>query len=1015
MTGPFFRALINGIHAQAREQGWQVMVFKSSPRTIAGAALAHDQVDGWVVCVDTDGLAELAALGRPLVLASAHDSQVGCPSVLMDDFQGAFASVAHLIGHGHRRIAFVGCLLNYDVQQRCAGYRAALREHGLPADERLVVQADGYVEQDGVAATERLLGSGVEFSAVVTANDFTARGVLRALRAAGRAVPEDVALIGFDDIETAQFTDPPLTTVRQHPHQAGYRAAELLLRQIAGQPIETPVLHIPTGLMVRHSCGCSGARLPERPRADRPPEWRADLGAQLVRLLLQPVVPEPGLPPQAIWPGLDALIDQALDALGGAECAPGPAYQRAGVQAAALTADLNTLFDLALLLQRGVEQAHPDADPAARTRLAACCNQIQRDLAHAYLAQTAGRVAYFSDLVMTGYYAILHMLGSDRAHPIDWMQPTAAHWGLLGLWDEGPEDLGLSIAGHYRLERFQPALRPRYSGAAFPPLDALGLAARGPDPIRIVPIETSSRGWGLLVYSEPVTGADYDTTSLWSLQLGTVLERNTLLEMIAEQSRAMAAAKEQAESANQAKSMFLANMSHELRTPLNAILGYAQILQHRSLDDTTARGLQVIQQSGNHLLTLINDLLNLSKIEAGKLDLLTGPMRLAPFFESIVGIIRARADTKGVAFGTDLAPDLPPAVEADETRLRQVLINLLGNAVKFTKSGRVTLRVVCLEQTRQVARLRFSVEDTGVGIAADQLERIFRPFEQAGDRAQRTEGTGLGLAISRQLVQLMGSDLHVVSEQDRGSTFWFDVTLEIPGSRSRPPADMQICGYHGPRRRVLVVDDIASNRQVLHDLLTPLGFIISQASDGVSALRVATEQRPDLILLDWWMPGLDASTIIRQLRLIPGLNRVPLVVVSASVTDEEQARTQDAGYDAFLPKPIVWPRLAEQIQTRLGLEWIYTSREPAPPAPGGTSQQPGGAAVVPPPTAELLHLRDLARMGDLSAIIERADQLEAGDLAYLPFAQALRSLAERFEEQALLQMIEQAVEESAEA
>jgi signal transduction histidine kinase/ligand-binding sensor domain-containing protein/DNA-binding NarL/FixJ family response regulator len=458
-----------------------------------------------------------------------------------------------------------------------------------------------------------------------------------------------------------------------------------------------------------------------------------------------------------------------------------------------------------------------------------------------------------------------------------------------------------------------------------------------------------------------------------------------------------------AETANRAKSAFLANMSHELRTPLNAILGYADILKRR-IESTNplADGLDIIQRSGEHLLTLINDVLDLAKIEAGKLELNPVPLHLATFLRQIVGIIRARAEAKALMVTFESISLLPEMVLADETRLRQVLLNLLGNAVKFTDKGSVTLSVKCEDVKREdvksedtaithhVSRITFEVQDTGPGIAPDQLERIFQPFEQAGETGKRVEGTGLGLAISRQIVARMGGQLQVESKPGQGSIFWFDVTLpvlEVLAQESATPI-RAIIGYEGARRKVLVVDDKDYNRQMLMDLLVPLGFEVGTAGDGQEAVDKALAWQPDAIVMDLVMPiktGFDAAQEIRQ-RPEFEAKRVCIIAVSASVLEADQEKSRVAGCDAFLPKPIEAERLLDLLAKLLGLTWVYANID-------GRSETP----VVPPPAEELAVLYRLANEGQVFELQAQVVRLETlGDI-YVPFANRLQKLARGFE------------------
>jgi len=384
-------------------------------------------------------------------------------------------------------------------------------------------------------------------------------------------------------------------------------------------------------------------------------------------------------------------------------------------------------------------------------------------------------------------------------------------------------------------------------------------------------------------------------------------------------------ARDRAEAANRSKSRFLANMSHELRTPLNAVLGYAQLMQLRTDmgSEQTALALDTIRKSGEHLLALINDVLDLSRIEAGKLELRPSIVDLPQFLQTVVDIIAVRARHKGIDATFETTGGLPRRVRADEHRLRQVLLNLLGNAVKFTTAGRVSLRVHAAPQGTDLVRLRIEVVDTGPGIAPEHLEAIFQPFEQVGDVAQRVGGTGLGLAISRELVRAMGGEIRVDSQFGTGSVFSFDVTLPVEGG-SIAVADVPgvVSGYAGRRRKILVVDDIAENRAVLVDTLTHLGFQVSEAANGVEGLERATADRPDLILMDNVMPVLDGLEATRRLRLTPGLEAVPVISLSASAGAAEQAHSLEMGANVFMAKPVVFERLIETIGELLGLHWF---------------------------------------------------------------------------------------------
>jgi len=391
------------------------------------------------------------------------------------------------------------------------------------------------------------------------------------------------------------------------------------------------------------------------------------------------------------------------------------------------------------------------------------------------------------------------------------------------------------------------------------------------------------------------------------------------------------AARFAAEAANRAKSQFIAGMSHELRTPLNGVLGYAQLLaMEGDLSERQARGVDTIHKSGLHLLALINDILDLARIEAGHTELNPAPMKLSHLLQSVVELMQVKTDEKGLAFVFDADEGLPEVVLADERRLRQVLLNLLGNAIKFTDNGTVTLRASAEPNGPTQVRLRLEVEDTGVGMRPDDLARIFEPFEQVGDEQRRSEGTGLGLAITRALVNDMCGQVHVSSEFGRGTRFRVELPMQLaqqPEAASRRAPG--VARYQGPQRRVLVADDVAANRALMCDFLTNAGFAVMQASDGSQVLEIARSFRPDLILMDSMMPSVDGAEATRQLRRDADLGSVPVIAVSATASAEHRAACLRAGVNVFLAKPVSLEALRTHIGEQLGLQWI----EPTPGTP----------------------------------------------------------------------------------
>ncbi|WP_161974502.1 response regulator [Piscinibacter terrae] len=383
-------------------------------------------------------------------------------------------------------------------------------------------------------------------------------------------------------------------------------------------------------------------------------------------------------------------------------------------------------------------------------------------------------------------------------------------------------------------------------------------------------------------------------------------------------------ARHAAEAANRAKSEFLVSMSHELRTPLNGVLGYAQLLSRdQGLSPRQARGLDVIQQSGKHLLGLINDILDLARIEAGRTELNLEPVTLSDFLQEVVNLMQVKADEKHLAFVFDAGEGLPEAVLADKRQLRQVLLNLLGNAIKFTDQGTVTLHAGARPTGAAQVLLQLDVEDTGVGMHAHELERIFEPFEQVGDAQRRSGGTGLGLTITRALVKDMGGQVQVSSEFGRGTRFQVELPMTVaPPAKSGPRKVPGAVRYQGPQRRVLVVDDIASNRALMCDFLTNAGFEVAEASDGGQMLQTTRSFRPDLILMDSVMQPVDGLEATRRLRRDADLAGVPVIAISAAATTEHRAACLQAGVNVVLVKPVSLDTLQAHIGEQLGLQWI---------------------------------------------------------------------------------------------
>ncbi len=461
-------------------------------------------------------------------------------------------------------------------------------------------------------------------------------------------------------------------------------------------------------------------------------------------------------------------------------------------------------------------------------------------------------------------------------------------------------------------------------------------------------------------------------------------------------------AEEVAESANNAKSTFLASMSHELRTPLNGILGYAQILKREaSLSRQQQQGLNVIEQSGNHLLALINDVLDLAKVESGKIELYEIDFNFASLLSGVRELVNIRAKDKGINFYLKLANDLPKALHGDERRLQQILLNLLGNAIKFTDDGSVTLSV-----DKQNSKLSFKIEDTGVGISTEDIKSIFKPFEQVGDKERQAKGTGLGLAISKNLVELMGGQLCVSSKINVGTQFWFELVLPVVDYNVVQISQQPIVGIQAKGKqpqKILIVDDNLDNQDILVDLLSPLGFDVKQANDGREALETAIIWQPDAIITDLVMPEMDGFELIRQLRKSPILKNKVIIVTSASTYKEDKKKSLAVGSDAFLPKPIQIKKLFEQLQQLLNINWIYGEKINEVVE---DSEESDATKMVFPPKKELEKLYELSLMGDIDELEEQLSILVESDVKLKPFVTKMQGFIKKYQMDELSEWLE---------
>ncbi|AFZ02285.1 ATP-binding protein [Calothrix sp. PCC 6303] len=495
---------------------------------------------------------------------------------------------------------------------------------------------------------------------------------------------------------------------------------------------------------------------------------------------------------------------------------------------------------------------------------------------------------------------------------------------------------------------------------------------------------------------------------------------NEISQQISDLKKSEKQLKTDAKIANQTQNQFLANMTHELRTPLNGILGYAQILSRsRNLTEEQKHGIHTIYQCGFNLLNMINDILDISKIDNNKIELNSQDFHFPSLIQGLVEFFRLQAEKKGIEFVYKKSDNLPIGLIGDQQRLRQVLVNLLNNAIKFTDTGQITLQVDTSYNLDNVL-IHFAVSDTGIGIISEQQEKIFLPFEKLGNSHSQTSGTGLGLAISQTIVRMMGSEIKVQSQLGMGSLFEFAVECPISEDWTesiKNTANGKLIGYSGNPRKILVIDDNWENRSFIVSLLEPLNFIVSEAINGEEGLKKCFDMKPDLIICDLEMPIMSGWEFMTKIRYIEEFKNTIIIISSANRYnyDRDYEKNILAGANDLLLKPIQVEKLYLLLEKNLKLVWKYGDYDFDPYLEQNTysnesSEILSQVEIIIPPVSDLTTLMKYVKKGQIKGIKQELEKIATKDIKYEAFVKTLNKYVKVLNIQKIRQFLQENIQ-----
>lgn len=904
---------------------------------------------------------------KPLPIVSIAMPMKEIPSVLIDNEMGMKQILGHLIkDHGYRKIAFIkGANGHFYSDERFKAYLRILAEYGIPYDEKLVVSTSEISSSEGVRAIQVLLDEqklrpGIDFEALASVSDILSIAAMEELKSRGFQAPRDLAVVGFNNREECCISSPPLTTVEVDFYHHGYNAVKILLDLLQGHSVCDLNLS-PTKLIIRQSCGCFEPTVTNATTAttattndlsvlsDRRTkegswqEW-ADASYSVIISGIRDCLPNFRLALPHRW--TEKLVEAFFGYLEG-EAVDGflhifdnylILWRNAGLELEAWenvisqlrreVLKLNTEPSLMIRAENALHQARaliflaqeysPDRNffnPENPNILVQLGGVFNSTLNIAELCEII-----IKELPKTGIPGCYLSLYEDPSHPeknarlilafnqSGRIEPEQAIYPSSQLLPEGllPED-----------ERYCLFVESCYYKDQLLGFVVFEMGPLNSPLYEILRTNFCSAVCSALIMEERLKVEQEREVLFKALEANNreLEQRNNDIKTVNEQ---LKAAIDEANRANQAKSTFLTNMSHEMRTPLNCILGFAEVAANLKNPKEIRYYLDLIMGESQKLLELINQLLDLSKIEAGKFKIQNEPFDLLNLMESITSTFAANAKNKGLSFQMELAKDIPQFLNGDALRLRQILVNLIGNAVKFTHEGGINVRAAVKQENAFKVTLYFEIRDTGIGIPADRQRKIFDAFVQAESSTTRKYGgTGLGTSIAKELVHLMGGEIGLVSEEGVGSTFWFTVVMDKIAPDHSLTTSSNLVSVEIPalerRLSILLVEDYPPNQKVVLAYLAGGDFEITIAENGRQALEKFRVQKFDIILMDIQMPEMDGFEATRMIRKEPGGTEVPIIAMTANAFEDDVRKCLESGMNDVVTKPFRKNTLLEKI------------------------------------------------------------------------------------------------------